>query len=124
MDVDIGLNAGHLVQMMVALLMVIMTIMVAAWLMRRINGGQSRLEGEFRVVSGLSLGARERIVLVQVGDKQLLIGVAPGRVQTLYVLDEPILTDDKVRALTNADGVTPANSPFARTLRSLVQRGQ
>ncbi len=124
MDVDIGLNAGHLAQMMVALLMVIMTIMVAAWLMRRINGGQSRLEGEFRVVSGLSLGARERIVLVQVGDKQLLIGVAPGRVQTLYVLDEPILTDDKVRALTNADGVTPANSPFARTLRSLVQRGQ
>lgn len=121
---EIGLNAGHLMQMATALLLVIFTIVVAAWLMRRMNGGtHSRLGSEFRVVSGLSLGHKERIVLVQVGDKQLLIGVAPGRVQTLYVLDEPILTDDKARASAEA-AATPANSPFAHTMRSLLQRGQ
>lgn len=120
MDIDVGLNAGHLAQMVIALLMVIIAIVAAGFLMRRIHGVSSRLGDEFRVISGISLGAKERIVLVQVGDKQLLIGVAPGRVQTLYVLDEPIVTGIQ-ESRTNT-GAPPADTPFARTLRSLARR--
>jgi len=36
------------------------------------------------------MGTRERVVLLQVGETQLLLGVAPGRVQTLHVLDKPL----------------------------------
>jgi flagellar protein FliO/FliZ len=43
-----------------------------------------------RVIAGLPLGARERAVLVQVGNQQILLGVAPGRVQMLHVLESPV----------------------------------
>ena len=36
------------------------------------------------------MGPRERVVLLQVGNAQLLLGVTPGRIQSLHVLDEPV----------------------------------
>jgi len=44
-----------------------------------------------RVVASLALSARERAVLVQCGDKQLLLGVAPGSVQLLAQFDEAVI---------------------------------
>ena len=77
-----------ILQWSLGLLAVLAMLMVFAWLLRRM-GGFSRLEpGRFQVLAALSLGARERVVLVQVGDKQLVLGVAPGRVQTLCELKD------------------------------------
>jgi flagellar protein FliO/FliZ len=59
------------------------------------------------------VGQRERVVLIQVGSQQLLLGVAPGRVQTLHVLEEPI-------------SVGTASSPgesFAERLGSALKKG-
>lgn len=112
-----GGGAAYLAQLVVGLIVVLVAIVVLAFFMRRITGVQSRLGSEFRVVSGISLGARERMLLVQVGDKQLLVGVAPGRVQTLHVLDEPIATD-----LPKSSGAT--ESAFASRLRAALSRGQ
>ena len=39
-----------------------------------------------RVVGGASVGTRERVVVVEVEDARLVLGVCPGRVQTLHVL--------------------------------------
>jgi len=36
----------------------------------------------------VSVGARERVVLLEVGQQWLLVGVAPGRVNTLLTLTE------------------------------------
>ena len=41
-----------------------------------------------RIQGGVSLGAREKAVLLSVEGKRLLVGIAPGRVQTLLVLDD------------------------------------
>mgnify|MGYP000383068744 CR=1 FL=1 len=41
-----------------------------------------------RVVSAISVGTRERVVLVQVGEQQLVLGVAPGRVNLLQQIDQ------------------------------------
>lgn len=40
-----------------------------------------------RLMGGLSLGGREKLLVVEVGEIQLVLGVAPGRVQTLHVLE-------------------------------------
>lgn len=88
--------AGGLVQVIFGLIAVLALLLVSAWLLKRYGG---RLPGAggggggaaLRVLGGVSLGARERAVLLQVGDKQLLVGVAPGRVQTLCVLDAPVI---------------------------------
>jgi flagellar protein FliO/FliZ len=61
-----------------------------AWLLRRSGRFTSGVHGALQILGGVSMGARERIVLLQVGKQQLLVGVAPGRIQTLHVLAEPI----------------------------------
>lgn len=77
-----------ILQWSLGLLAVLAMLMVFAWLLRRM-GGFSRLEpGRFQVLAALSLGSRERVVLLQVGEKQLVLGVAPGRVQTLCELKD------------------------------------
>jgi flagellar protein FliO/FliZ len=70
------------------LFLVLGLILATAWLARRIGRFQGTSGGALRIVGGLSMGARERVVLIQVGDTQLLLGVAPGRIQTLHVLPE------------------------------------
>ena len=61
-----------------------------AAVLKRVNGLQRSLPGAIRVVSVTSVGARERLMLVEVGGQQLLVGAAPGRIQTLLVLDEKV----------------------------------
>lgn len=82
--------AGQILQLLLGLAAVMLLIFGMAWLLRRVTGQGTLANGALRIVGGLSMGARERIVLVQVGDTQLLVGVAPGRVQTLHVLPEPL----------------------------------
>ena len=43
------------------------------------------------MIDGMALSTRERIVLVQVGDTQVLLGVAPGRVEAVHVLEKPVI---------------------------------
>ena len=40
-----------------------------------------------RLLGGLSLGMREKVILLQVGKKQLVLGVTPSRIETLLVLE-------------------------------------
>ncbi len=77
-------------QVTLGLLVVLLVIVGAAWMLRRYGRFQSSASGSLKILGGLSIGPRERVVLLQVGEEQLLIGVAPGRVQALYHLETPI----------------------------------
>ncbi|MDH5802647.1 MAG: flagellar biosynthetic protein FliO [Gammaproteobacteria bacterium] len=79
-----------LIQLTSGLVAVLLLIGAAAWFARRFGNFHSTAGGDLRVVAGLALGARERLLVVQVADEQLLLGVAPGRVSKLHVLAKPI----------------------------------
>lgn len=85
-----AIGAGSVLQMIAGLALVVVLIFALAWAVRRFGHVNVNARGALRVVGALSMGARERVVLIEAGDKQILLGVAPGRVQTLHVLDEPI----------------------------------
>lgn len=106
--------AANLFQLLFGLIVVLIAIGATAFLLRRL-GRLPQGAGAMRIVAGLSVGSRERAVLIQVGDKQLLLGVAPGRVQTLYVLDRP------VESTTPQIG-TPGG--FAEKLAQLMRGGR
>jgi len=93
--------AGNLVQTTLGLLVVLLVIGVAAWAFKRFGNVHAGAQGRMKIIGGISLGTRERAVLLQVGDQQLVIGVSPGRVQTLHVLDNPVLVEDKPENATN-----------------------
>ncbi|RAU16564.1 flagellar biosynthetic protein FliO [Nitrincola tibetensis] len=79
-----------IVQMVLGLLLVIAVIFIIAAIMRRVAflPGQHK---KLRIVAALSLGQKERVVLVQVGDEQLLLGVSQGQVTLLKSFDEPVI---------------------------------
>jgi flagellar protein FliO/FliZ len=58
--------------------------------LRRFGRLQQGGAGKLRIVDGLALGPRDRLVLVQVGNDQVLLGVTPGNIQALHVLAEAL----------------------------------
>jgi flagellar protein FliO/FliZ len=78
---------GAMLQSFFALLLVLAVIAGAAWLLKRTQ--QLQRGGSHQVlknVSAIAVGAKERVVVVEVGDTWLVLGVAPGQVQTLHTL--------------------------------------
>ncbi|MCJ8167940.1 flagellar biosynthetic protein FliO [Atopomonas sediminilitoris] len=81
---------SKLIELSVALLAVIALVFVMAWLMRRMQQFGPAGKGAIKLLAAVPLSPRERLVLVQVGNQQLLLGVSPGRISTLHELREPI----------------------------------
>src|SRR3984957_13006655 len=81
---------GGLGEVAFALLLVLAAIFVIAWLLRRMRIVGNRVGGAIDVLANVQLGQKERAVLLKVGSTQILIGVAPGQVNTLHVLTEPL----------------------------------
>lgn len=90
------LAGTNVIQMIVGLIFVLILVFAIAWLVRRVGGVSLTGGGALKVISGMSMGSRERVVLLQVGEEQLLLGVSPGRVQTLHVLEKPIEVEQQV----------------------------
>lgn len=114
------LSAGNVLQLLFGMIGVLVLIIGLAWVFKRMGGLQTSMGKELRIVGGLSMGARERVVLVQVGEKQLLLGVAPGRVQTLYELEQPIQQQSHAGDVTTAHGTFAEK--LAATIRSSVKK--
>jgi flagellar protein FliO/FliZ len=66
--------------------LILALIFGGAWVVRRLGGLPAGGKGLVRVLGGASVGTRERVVVVEVEGARLVLGVAPGRVQTLHVL--------------------------------------
>ncbi len=78
-----------LVQMVAALTLVLGAIGLFAWLLRRFAPGQTSIGGLLKVVGGVMVGPRERLVVVEVEDTWLLLGVAAGRVTLVHSMPRP-----------------------------------
>jgi flagellar protein FliO/FliZ len=90
-------------QVTLALCVVLGAIFLCAWLARRMRNISSGRAGAMNVVAEVRLGPKERAVLLQVGATQLLVGVAPGRINALHVLAEPVAVPPTAAAV---DGVS------------------
>ncbi|QEW05467.1 flagellar biosynthetic protein FliO [Nitrincola iocasae] len=104
------MSITSVLQLVLGLALVLGTIFLIAWLLRKVTllPGQHR---KLRVVAALSLGNRERAVLVQVGDEQLLLGVAQGQVSLLKSFDQPVIELESGQ-----------NSAFSKKLSQYLQK--
>lgn len=99
-----------------ALLVVLAVVFIAAWMLRRLKLFSQRGAGYLEVLGEISIGAKERAVLLKVGDKRVLVGVAPGSVTALHVLNADELPENKVPEFPAADSA-PAAPNFKALLR-------
>lgn len=88
---------------LVGLILVLGLILGLAWLLKRMPGlGVGLRPNEsLRVVSSLSVGAKERLLVVEVGGEQLLVGVSAGGINTLHRLAEPLPPPPAAQPLPN-----------------------
>lgn len=82
-----GVSGAAFMQMLLSLALIIGVLFIAAYVLRRLNGGKSfGHSGPMRVVGGLMLSPRERIVLIEVEDTWIVVGIVPGQIKTLHTL--------------------------------------
>ena len=89
---EVGKHAGTNMDpltLIVALIMVLALILACAFILKRFQPHQSEYKG-LKIITSLSLGAKERLMVVQVGDKQQLLGVTAQQITLLDTLDEPL----------------------------------
>ena len=84
-------TGDYLLQVIGSFVVVILLLVGVLVLLRRFNGVGSQMSGNMRVVSSVGVGQRERVVLLQVGEEQILIGVGPGNVRKIHAFDEPVV---------------------------------
>jgi flagellar protein FliO/FliZ len=86
-----AVSSGSILQVIFSLLFVLAAIVLVAWILKRINLPQNAPGSALKVVSGVAVGQRERIVLVEVNDTWLVVGVAPGQVTALHTMPKNVL---------------------------------
>ena len=105
--------AGSLLQVFIGLVAVLLLIAATAWMAKRLgvtHGGSSSL---LQVISSASVGTRERVVVVEVGESWLVVGVAPGSVNALMTLPKGERPSTPSHAL---------NASFAARLQQLIEK--
>lgn len=85
-----GVGVAEVGEVLAALLLVIIAIVAASWLMRRASGINLGGNLAIKVLAAMPLGQRERVILIEVGDTQLLLGVTASGVNRLHEFDPPI----------------------------------
>ena len=95
-----GSLGGQLAQMVFGLLLVVGLIFFLAWLLRRLQSTAVKGGQVIEIVGSRAIGPRDRLLLVQVGKEQILIGHTPGSIEALHVLAEPVQVPDNARQAT------------------------
>ncbi len=84
------LSSPYLLKLTGGLLLVVAVIFALAWLVKKFNLNQQSQNGLIKIVAGISIGTRDRIVLLQIGEEQILVGLAPGRIEKLHTMSQPL----------------------------------
>ena len=84
-------TGDYLLQVIGSFAVVILLLIGVLVLLRRFNGVSSQMTGSMRVISSLGVGQRERVVLLQVGKEQILVGVGPGNVRKIHAFEEAVV---------------------------------
>ena len=96
------ISSPYLMKLTGGLVLIVAIIFALAWLVKRFNLNQQAGSGLIRVVAGLSIGTRDRIVLLQVGDEQILLGLTPGRIEKLHTLARPLEASSAEQAVSGS----------------------
>ena len=125
----VGYGAQSYVEMLLGLAAVVLVILVLAWLAKRYSLMSPGMGGVIKITAAISLGNRDRLALIDVGGKEILLGISPGRVNTLHVFsagEKVAISETMVEGSVNGSGqgnemAMEEPSTFAEKLRSAVR---
>lgn len=90
-----GVGGGDIVSLGVSMIIIVGAIIVLGWFYSRsrfVGGGANDV---INIVATRALGPKERLMVVEVAEQQLLVGMTASGVQTLHVFDSPVVVASK-----------------------------
>lgn len=108
--------AGSLFQMFFGLGITLALLIGGLHVLKRLQGVRGKAPGAMRILGATSVGTREKVVLLGVGKKVLVLGVSPGRISTLHTLES-----DELPAPEPVSPM-PVAGEFAGRLRQFMER--
>ena len=106
-----GVSASAILQTGLGLLLILGLLFLATYLLKKFspahNLGRS---GLLRVVGGLTISNRERIVLIEIGDTWLIVGIGTGQMRTLHTMQKGSLPP------------SVNEKPFGQWLKQMIER--
>lgn len=95
------------------LILIVGLILLLAWLAGKTRVMHSaRASAQVKTLAVMPLGVKEKVAVVQVGEKQLVLGVTPNQITCLTELEEPLNdgSEDKAEQL-----------PFSELLKKAIR---
>lgn len=120
-----AVSSGNIAQIIFSLLLVLAAIVLVAWLLKRMNVVQRGSGNLLKVLGAVPVGQRERIVLVEVNDTCLVVGVGPGQIRTLHTFQKSELqmTEGSRQQIENSvTSIQLSENKFASLLSSVLNR--
>lgn len=108
-------GGSELQSMGLSMLLVVGVIVLLGWLYSRSRFVGSGTGDIINVIASRALGPKERLLVVEVADQQLLVGMTSTAVQTLHVFEKPI-------SVNSASEDAPEDAPgFKDRLRNAIR---
>ncbi|MDO8813625.1 MAG: flagellar biosynthetic protein FliO [Gallionella sp.] len=111
-----AVSSGNIAQIIFSLLLVLAAIVLVAWLLKRMNVAQQGSVKLLKVLGAVPIGQRERIVLVEIKDTWLVVGVGPGQIRTLHSLPK---MEDSATDLQHTEAQS-SGTKFSSLLSSVI----
>lgn len=112
-----SLGVGAVLQTLVGLAVVIGLVFGFAWLARRLGLQPSQRGGLVKTIGGASLGGKERVAVVEIGDTWLVLGAAPGNVRLLHTMP----AGSAEIPGTDASSAAPLSGTFGQRFREAMK---
>ncbi|HZW14173.1 MAG TPA: flagellar biosynthetic protein FliO [Noviherbaspirillum sp.] len=107
-------SAGNLLQVLLGLVVVLALMAGTAWVLKRMGVAAAGAGNVARIVGGVSVGNRERVVVVEVADQWIVVGIAPGSVNALSTMPR-----QEIAATTQEP---PGGKNFAAWLKQTIEK--
>lgn len=74
--------------MMLNLGLILILVLVLVFALKKIRFSKLAKNQQIAIINTVPIGSKERVLLIEVNDKTLLIGVTPNHISTLHVFDK------------------------------------
>jgi len=106
---------GGVLKMVIGLAVVLAVMALITWFLKRMVPGVGNKQSVIRIVGGVSVGSRERVMVLEVGGRWIVVGVAAGQVSSLANLESG--ANNLTESLPVGENTTDVgNASFSSTL--------